>query len=77
MTPGAWLHVIFNPTPSSPAPSPAAMCSQDEVYLGGVFLRGWKESLGRDHTQMVKELSRRGETKGCIWFPCLAEIQNK
>lgn len=64
MTPGEWLHVTFDPSLSSPAPSPAAMCSCGEMCLGGVFLRGWKESLGHDHAQMVKELKRRGRNQG-------------
>lgn len=39
---------------------------------------GWKDRLGHDYAQMVKELMGRGGNqveKACIWFPCLAEIQ--
>lgn len=60
MTPGEWLHVTFNQTPSSQA----AVCSHGEKCLGGVFLRDWKERLGHDHAQMVKELMRKERNQG-------------
>lgn len=64
---GEWLHVAFNPTPTSPAPCIVATCSHDEICLRGILMccsERWKEKLGHDHAQMVKELMGSGGNQG-------------
>lgn len=64
MTPGESLHVTFNPSLSFPAPSQQPYVPMVRHVWEESFSEGWKERLGHDHAQMVKELMRRGRNQG-------------